>query len=166
MAVGVGSGGDAIAAYELVEQLEISVGILLGAKDAPEHAARRVVDGGMQDEARPAVFEPGMMTAIDLDKEPGLRHGLAAAPMARRTPFPGTGQTVLPEEALDRRARDLDAFAVLERFGEVTVVEASIGRTGQGQDVGASSGVQLIHRLTASVPMGECGEAAFLDLRA
>jgi len=92
---------------------------------------RRGVDGGMEDEPRPAVFEPGMMTAIDLDEEAGLGHGLAAAPVAWRTPFPGTGQAVLAEEALDGRARDLDAFAVLECFGEVTVVEAGIGRTGQ-----------------------------------
>jgi hypothetical protein len=131
MAVGVRGGGNAVAANDLVEELEIAMSIFLGAKNAPQHAARRIVDGRMQDEPWAPVFEPGMMTAVDLDEETRLRHGLTAAAVAWGTPFAGTGQSVLPEEALDRRTRDPDAFAVLEGFGEVTVVEARIGRTGQ-----------------------------------
>jgi hypothetical protein len=72
VAVGVGGRGEAIAADELAEEPEVAMGIFLQAEDAAEDLARGVVDGGVEHETRPAIFEPGVVAAIHLDQEAGL----------------------------------------------------------------------------------------------
>src|SRR5579864_4419132 len=86
MPIGVGCRGQAIPADELAQQQEIAVRILLGAKDARQDFARGIVDGGEEDEARAAILEPGMVTAVHLDEKSGLRHALAPAAMYGRSP--------------------------------------------------------------------------------
>jgi hypothetical protein len=79
VAVGVGRSGESIAADELAEEQEVAVGIFLQAEDVAEDLARGVVDGGVEHEARPAIFEPRVVAAVHLA---GLGDPLTAAAMA------------------------------------------------------------------------------------
>ena len=105
MAIGVGSGGDAIALDEAAEQEEIAVRIFLWAKDAGEDLPCGIVNGGVEDEVGAPVLEPGVMTAIHLDEQAGLGHALAAPAMAGGPAGPGTADACGPQPALDRRPR-------------------------------------------------------------
>src|SRR5579864_3288556 len=100
MPVGVGRCGQAVAADELAQQQEIAVRILLVAKDTGEDFPRGIVDGRQEDEARAAVLEPGMVAAVHLHEEPGLRHPLAPAPVLGRSPGAGTPEACLAQQAL------------------------------------------------------------------
>lgn len=100
VAVGVGCDGDAIAPDETPQQQEIAVGIFDEAEDRREDVASRVIDGGMEDEARAAVLEPGVVTAVHLDKEARLRHPLTAAAMTWGAAFPRTANARGTEESL------------------------------------------------------------------
>jgi hypothetical protein len=134
VAVGVGGDGDAIAADEAAKQEEVAVGVFDGAKDGREDVAGGIVDRGMEDEARAAVFEPGMMTPIHLDEQTGLRHALPPAAVARWSPFPGTTEAGGAQQALHGLAGDVDALALGQELGEVLIVHAGIGRAGQGEN--------------------------------
>ena len=79
MAIGVGGGGEAIAPDQMAEQEEVALGILLGAKDAPEHLPRRIVDRCKEDKTGAALLKPVTVAPVQLDeaeptveKNPGL----------------------------------------------------------------------------------------------
>lgn len=132
--VGVGRSGETIAADELAEEQEVAVGIFLRAKDAAEDLARGVVDGGVEHETRPAIFEPGVVAAVHLDKESGLGHAFTAAAMAWGTAGAGAADPGGAEEPLHSPTRYTQALALPEQLGEVVVVRTRIGGAGQGED--------------------------------
>jgi len=134
MAVGVGGAGHAIAAEELAEEQEVAVRVLFQAEDAAEDPARRVVDGGVEHQARAALFEPGVVAAVHLDKEAGLGHALTAATMAWGTAGAGTADPGGAQQPLHSLAGDPEAFARREQLGEVVIIHARIGGAGQGED--------------------------------
>ena len=134
VAVGVGGDRDAIAADEMAEQEEVTVGVFDGPKDGREDFAGSVVDGRMEDEAGAAVFEPGMMTAVHLDEQPRLRHALSPTAVTRRSAFPGTTEAGGAQQALHGLSGDVDALALGQELGEVLIVHAGIGRAGQGEN--------------------------------
>ncbi len=134
VAVGVGRSGEAIAADELAEEQEVSVGILLQAEDTAEDLARRVIDGGVEHETRPAIFEPGVVAAVHLDEESGLGHALTTAAMAWGTAGAGAADPGGAEEPLHGLAGEPEALALPEQLGEVVIVHARIGGAGQGED--------------------------------
>ena len=78
----IGGGRQPIPADEMAQHQEIAVRIFLGAKDAGKDFAGGIIKGDVEDEARAAVLEPGMMAAVHLDEQAGLRHPLAATAMA------------------------------------------------------------------------------------
>lgn len=134
VAVGVGGDGDAIASDEAAQQQEVAVGIFDGTEDSGQDVAGGIVDGGMEDRARAAVLEPGMVTAVHLDEEAGLGHPLAPAAMARRTAFARTADAGGAQEPLHGLAGDVKALALGEQIGEVMIVDAGVDRAGQRQD--------------------------------
>ncbi len=113
------------------------MGIFLRAKHRGEDGAGRIVDRGMEDETRAAVFEPRMVAAVHLDEEAGLGHALATATMPGRPPGAGTTDPGLAEQAADGGARELDGFALVQELGEVGVIATGIAALGQCQDPGA-----------------------------
>lgn len=106
MAIGVSGEGQARPKGELAEDVEIASGRFLLVEPPGEELARSIIDRCMEDEARSAIFEPGMMAAIELDEHPFLGHALAARAMLRRTAATWTGEAGLVQEATDGLARD------------------------------------------------------------
>ncbi len=107
---------------------------LLGAEDAGEDLPGGIVDGGVKHEARPAILEPGVVTAIHLDEEARLGHALAAAAMPVWAPLARTADAGGSEEPLHGLPRHVEALAVGQQLREVVIVHACVGRTRQGED--------------------------------
>ncbi len=161
----VGRRGQAIAADELAQQQEIAVGILLGTKDTRQDFARGIVDGGEEDEARAALLEPGMVTAVHLDEKPGLWHALAAAAMLGRSPGAWAPDTRFSQHALHSGPGQAEALVLPEELGEVVIVRAGVARAGQREDLRPDGLGKTARGGPAAVAMGECRRAGLADLR-
>lgn len=159
VAVGVRRTGEAIAADELAEEQEVAVGILFQAEDAAEDPARRVVDGRVEHETWPAIFEPGVVAAIHLDEEAGLGHACPTATMAGGTAGAGAADALGAQQPLHGRTGEPEARALLEQFGEMVIVHAGIGGARQGKNSGPDGFREAPRRGTAAVPMGQASEA-------
>ncbi len=164
MPIGVGRGGQAIAADELAQEQEIAVGILRGAKDASQDFARGIVDGREEDEARAALLEPGMVTAVHLDEEPGLGHALAPAAMLGRAPGAWAADARLAQQALHGGTGQDEAVVLLEELGEVMIVRAGIARAGQREDLRPYGFGEAARGGPPAVAMGERRRAPLADL--
>ena len=164
VAIGVGGRRDAVALDEAPEQEEVPMGVFLGPKDPGQDLARRIVDGRMEHEARPAVLEPGMVTAVHLDEQARLGHALAAAAMAGRAAVTRAADPRGPEPALHGRTRDMDLVTVADELGEVTIVAAGIRRAGQGQEPLAHRVRQTAWGGPTAVAMRQGGQAVLADL--
>ncbi len=88
------------------------MGIFLRAKDAHEDLSRGIIDRGEEDESGPAIFEPGMVTAVHLHEQAGLGHALTAATMPGWTALARTTDAGGAEEPLHRLARHAQALAL------------------------------------------------------
>lgn len=159
VAVGVRRAGEAIAPDELAEEQEVAVGILLRAEDAAEDLARGVVDGGVEHQPRPAIFEPGMVAAVHLDEESGLGHAFTAAAMAGRAAGAGAADPGRAEEPLHRAPRQTQALARSEQLGEVVIIHVHIAGAGQGEHPGPDRLGETPGRGAAAIAMGEGREA-------
>lgn len=159
VAVGVGYTGASIAAEQLAEEQEVPVRIFLQPEDAAEDPTGGVINGGVEHQPRPPCFEPGVLAAVHLDKEPGLGHPFTAAAMAGWAAGAGAADPGRAEEPLHRPTRDPQAFARSEQLGEVVVVHALIGGAGQGEDPGPDLLGEAPGRGPAAVAMGERREA-------
>lgn len=109
----------------------------------------------MQDEARAAVLQPGVMAAVALDEHPGLRHAGAAGAVTRRPPDAGAAQACGPEDAVDRRVGEGEAFPLREEFGQVLVVDPRVPRSGEPDDAGAGGVIDAPGRGAAAVPVDQ-----------
>ena len=148
---------------EVAQEEEVAVGILFGAEDAPEHLPRRIVDRAVQHQARAAVLEPRMLTAVHLDEEARLRHALTATPMPGWAPFPGTAEAGLTQAALDGGPGEVEVLAFGEELGEMAIVTARVGGAGQGQQAGLEPRGEPTRGGTPPIPMGEGSEATPAD---
>jgi hypothetical protein len=165
MAVGVGGAGHAIAAEELAEEQEIAVGILLQAKDAAEDLPRGVVDRGMEDEARPPVFEPRVVTAVHLDQQAGLRHGLAPAAMPRGPAGARAANAGGAEDPLHGPAGEVQTLALGEQLGELVIIHPAIPGTDEREDAGPDRRREPAGRRPAAITVGEGGHALLTQAR-
>lgn len=159
MPVGVGGRGEAIAADELAEEQEVAVRILFQAEDPAEDPTRRVIDGRVEHETRPAIFEPGVVAAIHLDQESGLGHAVPAAAMARGAAGAGAADALGAEQPLHGGTGEPQALALPEQVGEVVIVRAGIGGARQGQHSGPDGFREAPRGGAAAVAMGEGREA-------
>ena len=159
MTVGVRRRGEAIAADELAEEQEVAVSILFQAEDAAEDLARRVIDGRVEDQTRPAIFEPGVVAAVHLDEETSLRHAVPAAAMAGRAAGAGAADALGAEQPLHGGTGEPQALALPEQVGEVVIVRAGIGGARQGKNSGPDGFREAPRGGAAAVPMGQGREA-------
>ena len=80
----------------------------------------RVVDPAHQRQARPAVLEPGMPRAVDLDEQARLGHPVPAAAMAGCPAHPRARDSRRPAGSGGPMTRlRSDALALGEELGEV-----------------------------------------------
>ncbi len=159
LAIGVDGAGEPIAVGEVAEEEEVAVGLLGEPEDAPEHLPRRIVDGAVEHQARAAVLEPGMVTAVHLDEEARLRHALASAAMPRGAPFAGTADAGGAEEPLHGLARYVEALPLGQQLREVMIVHAGVGGAGQGEDPGPDRPRGPSWGRPSAIPMGEGARA-------
>lgn len=157
--VRVGRTGEAIAADELAEEQEVAVRVLFQAEDPAEDPPRRIIEGGVEHEPRPTLFEPGVVAAVHLDEEARLRHAVPVAAMAGWAARARTAQPGRPEEALDRPPRDPQALALREQLGKVMIIHAGIAAAGEREDPGPDLLGDAAGRGPAAVTMGEGGKA-------
>ena len=155
VAVGIGGGGDAVAADHLVEEAEIPRPIFLLAEDAAKDLPGRVIDGGVQDKRRAPILEPLMVAAIQLDEQASLGHALAAVAVARGPAGAGTGDAGGAEEALERGTGDDEALTFAEELGEVMIIDAGVAGPGEGDDLRAEGGGQATRTRPASIAVGQ-----------
>ena len=134
MAIGVGGERQAGPAGDLAEDLHVTAGGFFLLEPAGEHLAGGIVDGGVQDEARPAGLQPGMMAAIALHEHPGLGQAIAPEVVARRAAAPRAAQPGFPEDAVDRGVGQRETFPLGSELAEMLVVEACIGCLGEPDD--------------------------------
>ena len=164
MAISVGGGGHAIAPDEAAKQEEVALRIFLWAKDAGEDLPRGIVNGGVEDEVRAPVLEPGMVAAIHLDEQAGLGHALAATPMAGWPADTRTADARGPQPALDRWPRQAHLLALGDELSEVAIVAAGIGGAREGEEPLAHCFWQPPRRGPAAVAMRERSQAVLADL--
>ncbi len=139
------------------------MGIFLEAEDRSQHVAGGVIKSGEEDEARAPVLQPGMMTAIELDEEAGLRHALAAAAVARAAAGPGTANPGFAQQPVDRGAREVNAFVLGQELGEMAIIAAAIASAGQGEHPCADGIGTTAEGPPAAVAMGEGRQALLAD---
>jgi len=159
MPIGVGRGGQAIATDELAQEEEIAVRIFLQAKDAGKDLARGVVDGGVEDEPWAAVLEPGVVAAVHLDKEAGLRHALAAPPMLGGPTAARTADASAPQEPLHGLAGHVEVLPLRQEFRKVVVVHADVRGARQDEDAGPDGVSHAPSRRAPAVPVRKRGGA-------
>lgn len=159
VAVGVGRGGETIAPDELAEEQEVTVGILLQAEDAAEDLTRRIVDGCVEHEPRPAIFEPGVMAAVHLDEEAGLGHAFPTAAMTGWAAGTRAADALGAQQPLHGRAGQPQALAFLEQVREMVIVHARIDGASQGEDAGSHDLGHAPSGGATAVPMGQSREA-------
>jgi hypothetical protein len=155
VAIGIGGCGDPVALDDAAEEQEVPVSVFLGAEDAGQDGARGIIDGGVEDEARPAVLEPGVMAAVHLDKEAGLGHAFTASTVPRWATGARTPDTRCPQQPLHGFSRYPDPVVVREQFGELMVIHAGVGAPGEGEDPGADLGGQAAWGRSAAVAVGK-----------
>ena len=165
MAIGVSGGRQAIAADELAQDQEIAVCVFLRAKDAGEDFAGGIVDGGMEDEAGAAVLEPGVVAAVHLDEQAGLRHARPAAAMARGAALARTANAGGAQQSLHRGSRQVQRLPLGEELGELTIVHAAVAAAGEGDEAGPDDLGGPTWGRAPAVAMGQCGETMLADLR-
>lgn len=106
-----------------------------------------------------------MLAAVHLDQEPGLRHALPAAAMARRPAGPGTPDPGGAQQPLHGLAGEAQALALPEELGEVVVIHAGVASTGQREDPSPHRLGETSARGPAAVAMGEGREALLTQAR-
>jgi len=160
VAIGVGGEGEARSEGEVAEDVKVTDGRFLFLEPPGEDLPCGIIDRGVEHEHGAAVFEPRMMTGIELDEHPFLGHALAAGAMFGGTPSPGAGEAGLVQEATDGLARDPQSFPLPEELGEVLMVHCGIDGAGQPHDALAEGIGQPARRGTAPIAVGERGRSA------
>src|SRR5262249_1020144 len=148
-----------ITVDELAQHQEIAVRIFLRAKDPGEDFAGGIVEGGVEDEARPPVLEPGMVAAVHLDEEAGLGHPLAPATMTGWSALGRTADARGPEQPLDCLPRYAQTLGLGQQVREVMIVHAGVAGAGQGEDAATDVVSNPPWGGAAAVTMSQGGEA-------
>lgn len=147
-------------AGHVVQGVQVAPGGFLCVEPPGEDLSGGVVDNGVKHEPGAAVFEPGVVTAVELDEHAGLRHPVASRPMAWGPTGARAAQPGLPQEAADGLAGDRGALALAEQFTEVLVVDAGVGGAGQLDDPSAQGVAEPPRGGTTSIAVCERGRAA------
>ncbi len=159
MAIRVGGQGETRSEGELAEDVKVADGRFLVLEPPGKDLPCGIIDRRVQHELRAAIFEPGMMTGIELDEHPFLGHALPAGAMLGGTPAAGAGNAGMVQKATDGLARDPHAFPLPEELGEMLMVHRGIRGASQPHDPLTERIGQPAWRGTAPIAVGECRRA-------
>ena len=146
VAVGVEGQGKAMGLAEVAQEQEIAGGVFFGAEDSPRDLTGGIIDGGNQAEFGPAVFEPRVVAAVDLEEHARLGAALSPAAVARGTALAGARQADLAANASHAGTRDGDAVVFGEDVGQVMVVIVGV--------MGGSQGSHILPYFRRKAPLG------------
>ena len=126
VAVGVESHGQAATLHQPADQQEVAVGILLLTEPGGHHRAGGVIHRQQQHELGASVLQPGVVATVQLHQHASLGHPLTTETVLRRAPAAGTADARLGQNAAHRGPAQVDAFPLLQQFGEMGVVGALV----------------------------------------
>ena len=149
----------AVGATSLAEDGEITVQILGGTEPQRERDRSGVVDEAVQRGRRPARFEPGEGTGVELHELPESRRPLAAAAVLGRAPTPVGGPAQGDPHSPDGGPADGQRVPLLELLGEMHVIEALVGRGHQAHDLLDQRGRQAPWRGSTAAAMEQAPHA-------
>jgi hypothetical protein len=128
--------GDAVAGHGLEQHRAIARGILLIAEHGSRDRPGRVVDPGDQAQVRPALLEPGVAAAVDLEQHPCPRSALAPAAVRGRAPGARRSDALARQDPAHRSGRQLGPAGLGHRLREVDRVEARELTSRETDDLG------------------------------
>src|SRR5713226_6555268 len=133
-AVSVQGQGEAKAAQQAVQQVQIACGGFGEEELGSEDFAVGVILHAESGEERAAAFQPVVRTAVELDEFSFAGGRQAALTMSGRAAFSGRAPAFLAQEAAQSFAAEGKAFDLVELFREMMVVEARIAGACQVQN--------------------------------
>ena len=137
-AVAIEGGGDAEAAKQALEQVEVAFGGFREEELGGKNLTGGIVLHAENSEAGAAALEPVVGAAVELDEFSFTRRAQTALAMGGSAAFTGRAEAFLAKKAAQGLATERESFDLVEFFGEMVVVEASILGAGQTQDSQAS----------------------------
>ncbi len=160
VAIGVRSQRDAGTQRRLLEDVEVPVGSFLVIEPAAQDFASSIVEGGVEDETRAAVFQPRVMTAIQLGEHAFLGHPLTPSAMPGWATSTGARDAGRFEDTAQRGVGHHEVLALGEQVLEVLVVGAGVpGPSQDGHTVSEGVG-QAAGRAVPPVAVNQRGRAA------
>ena len=157
VAVGVEGEGNSPAPDQPLHQDEITPGVLRLPERGVGHYPRGVVNCQEQDESGPALLQPRMVAAVNLDQHPRLGHTLPADPVFGWSTPAGVGQACSGKDAAHRLTAEVNALTLSQQIREVSVVCAGVMRPGQIHNCRSHVIGNDIRWLTSPVPVSQGG---------
>ena len=136
-AIAVEGQGDAAAAEQAVEQVEIAFAGFGGEELGGENFAGGVILHAQSGEERAAACEPVMRGAIELDEFAFAGGAQTALAMSGRAALSGRGDAFATQQTAQGLAAEGEAFLLDELLREVMIVEAGVAGAGQSEDASA-----------------------------
>ena len=157
VAVSVEGQGDSPLPDQALQEHQVAAGVLGGVENGLGHGAGGVGHGDEQRQLRSPVLQPGMVAAVDLHQHALLWPAPAPEPVLLGAAAARTADAGLGQDAAHRGTAQVDALALPQQLGEMSVVGPRITVAGQlhhGSHSGFGDGVV---GPTAPVPAGQCG---------
>ena len=164
MPVAVEGQRDAVPVDDLLEHDQVAVGVLLLPEQGEGDRPGGVVHGADERQVGAAALQPVVPAPVDLQQHPLLGVALPSTVALGRPAAARTADAPGQQDPPDGGAGQADALPLRQHLGEMRVVEARIGASGQRQHL-------LLHlrgrggrRLPASVPVSH-GRSALPSVR-
>ena len=149
--------GDTPLADQALQEHQVATSVLSGAEDDLGHGAGGVVHGDEQRQLRSPVLQPGVLAAVDLHQHALLWHAPAPETVLLGAAAARTADAGLGQDAAHRGAAQVDALALPQQLGEMSMVGARIAVAGQLHHGSRSDLRESIVGPTAPVPVDQCG---------
>ena len=159
MPVAVQGQGNSPLSDEALKQHHVASGVFRGAEGRLGHSTGGVVHRQQQHKLRPPLFEPAVVTAIDLYQHALLGHAPPPEPVLRRAATAQAAHACPGQDATHRGTAQIDALALSEQFGKVGTVGASVMSAGQLHHCGRGGLGDGVVGPPPPVLVGQCGGA-------
>ena len=157
MSVAVQGQRDSPLSDEALKKHHVAPGVFRGAEGRLGHSTGGVVHRQQQHKLRPPLFEPAVVTAIDLYQHALLGHAPPPEPVLRRAATARAAHACPGQDAAHRGAAQVDALTLSEQFGKVGMVGAGVMSAGQLHHCGRGDLGDGVVGPPPPVAVGQCG---------
>jgi hypothetical protein len=126
--------GDAVAAQQMAQQVEIPASIFRGKELGNGNLACGVVKEAEEGELWAAIFEPAMKAAIEEEHFALPSAAKTSLAVRRSAPFLGGAETALAEQTAESLPTEGATFHLAKLLAEMMIVETDIAGAGEMQD--------------------------------